>query len=127
MIGTSRVVREGIAVGYEFVRLHVQAGQLTYSAHPSGQPPADFVATYVGPGVVRFENPTHDFPQKIEYRAAHPDSLLASVFAATGDDEPSFELRYARESCSVDARPAQPFQLWSDLKDRTHQRSTEID
>jgi len=101
MIGASRTISGGVAVAYEFVRLHERDGNLTYSAHPSGQQPADFQATDVGQRTVRFENPAHDFPQKIEYRATRPDSLLASVFAGAIDTDPSFQVRYERASCGV--------------------------
>lgn len=65
MVGMSRSVRDAVARGYELVVLHVQDGGLTFSAYPSGQNPADFQATEVSAEALRFENPTHDFPQAI--------------------------------------------------------------
>ena len=39
-----------------------------YIAQPGGQPPTHFARTDGGENWVRFENPEHDFPQRIEYR-----------------------------------------------------------
>ncbi len=96
MVAMSRSVRDGSARGYELVVLHTKDGTLTYSAHPSGQNPADFGATGASPDVVRFENPEHDFPQAIEYVRVPPDSLVANVYAEATASEPAFAVRYAR-------------------------------
>ena len=99
MVGMSRSVRDGVARGYELVVLHLQDGGLTFSAYPSGQDPADFQATEVSAEALRFENPTHDLPQAIEYLRASPDSLIARVYGDVGSSEPAFSLRYARSAC----------------------------
>ena len=99
MVGMARTVRGGVATGYEFVVLQRKDGRLTYSAHPSGQDPADFQATDVSAQRLRFENPQHDFPQAIEYERTSPDSLTAKVYGEVGSGEPAFVLRYARRVC----------------------------
>lgn len=99
MVGMSRSVRGGVARGYELVVLHQKDGDLTFSAYPSGQSPADFRATEVSATLLRFENPQHDFPQAIEYLHASPDSLIAHVYGDVESPEPAFSLRYARNSC----------------------------
>ncbi len=99
MVGMARTVRGGVATGYEFVLLQRKDGRLTYSAHPSGQDPADFQATEVSTQRLRFENPRHDFPQAIEYERTSMDSLTAKVYGEVGSEEPAFVLRYARKSC----------------------------
>jgi hypothetical protein len=99
MIGLSRVLRDGIATGHEFLLLRSPDGRLTLTAHPSGQAPADFAAVQVSPDSVRFENRSHDFPQKIEYHRVREDSLVAKVYGEADSPDPAFELRYGRTLC----------------------------
>ena len=100
MLGMSRSVRDGVATGYEFLVLRVIEGRLVYSAHPSGQEPTDFRATSVSSALLRFDNPSHDFPKRIDYVRVSRDSLVARVFAETQSPVPAFELRYERVECS---------------------------
>ena len=100
MVGMSRTVRGGMATGYELVLLQRKHGRVTYSAFPSGQSPADFPATEVSAGRLRFENPRHDFPQAIEYERTSPDSLTAKVYGDVASPDPAFVLRYARKPCN---------------------------
>ncbi len=100
MVDMSRSVRDGVATGYEFLLLRVIEGHLVYSAHPSGQEPTDFRATSVSSSLLRFENPLHDFPQRIDYVRVSRDSVVAKVFAETQSPVPAFELRYQAVECS---------------------------
>ena len=52
----------------------------------------EFGATAVTDELLRVENPTHDFPQKIEYVRVSADSVTASVDGGAGDTEPAFRL-----------------------------------
>jgi hypothetical protein len=99
MLGVSRVVREGTATSYELLRLHEVEGRLVLSAYPSGQRPADFGLARSSGKLLRFENPSHDFPRVIEYERVATDTLLARVFSEVGASTPAFVARYARETC----------------------------
>src|SRR5690349_7932374 len=69
MLGVSRTVKNGKTVEFEFMQLRNNAaGQLVLIAMPSGQKETTFVASAVGKDAVTFENPRHDFPQKVSYR-----------------------------------------------------------
>jgi hypothetical protein len=103
MLGMSRSVREGIATGYEFLLLRSVDGRLVYSAHPSGQAPADFQVTEVSANKLSVENADHDFPQRIEYVPIGADSVVASVYAAVDDTRPAFSLHYRRSACEPEA------------------------
>lgn len=59
-------------------------GVQMYIAQPGGRPPTSFKRTAGGEHWVRFENPDHDFPQRIEYRR-QGDVLHAEV-AGPGDN-----------------------------------------
>ena len=100
MMAMSRSVRDGAATGYEFVVLRDVEGDLVFTAHPSGQTPADFTASAATPDLLRVENAAHDFPQKIEYLRTSSDSLIASVYGDAASSEPSFQVRYGRVSCA---------------------------
>ena len=76
MIGVGRTVRGDQLVEYQFIVLREQEGQLAYQAHPSGQPSAKFLSKTVSDAEVVFENPAHDFPQRVGYRRDGPDALL---------------------------------------------------
>src|SRR5688572_20782396 len=63
MIGIGRTVRGDSMVEYELVLIRQRDTSLVYEAHPSGQPPATFTATFASDSSVVFENPMHDFPK----------------------------------------------------------------
>jgi hypothetical protein len=78
MIGVNRTVRGDSLVDYELVILRETDSTLAYEAHPARQPVATFHArTATATGVV-FENPMHDFPQRVGYRLVG-DSLFAYI------------------------------------------------
>ncbi len=99
MVGMSRVVPAGRPASWEFLVLHVVDGNLTFSASPSGQEPADFTRAAAKEPAIRFENRIHDFPQAIEYRPEGPDAMQARVFGAYQDAEPAFVVAFDRTRC----------------------------
>ena len=99
MIGVGRTVRGDRLVEYELVVLREQDGQLAYQAHPSGQPSAVFLSRTVGDGEVLFENPTHDFPQRVGYRRDGPDALLAWIEGTRNGQIRRVEFPYRRVAC----------------------------
>ena len=103
MLGVSRTVRDGEAVDYEHMRIEVADGRLAFTAKPARQPEATFVASEVRAGAVRFENPAHDFPQRIVYRRAGSDSLHARIEGTRNGRERAVDFRYARVACDVPA------------------------
>jgi hypothetical protein len=69
MLGANRTAHDGHTVMFEFLRIEAQAQGVAYLASPGGKsPPTRFAAADSGPGFIAFENPEHDFPQRIEYR-----------------------------------------------------------
>ncbi len=79
MTGTSRTVVQGTARAWEFLRIVATDSGLTYIALPSGQRETAFAATIVSDTLVVFENPSHDFPQRIAYRRVGADAISARV------------------------------------------------
>jgi Domain of unknown function (DUF6265) len=82
MLGMSRTVATDRIVEHEFLQIRVQEGRLVYVAKPSGQPEATFTAITASAREVIFENPAHDFPQRILYRL-QPDGNLAARIEGT--------------------------------------------
>lgn len=66
MTGMGRSLRDGRATGFEFA--YITTGEdAAYFAQPGGRPATRFaLVSHQGSRAV-FENPDHDFPQRIEY------------------------------------------------------------
>jgi hypothetical protein len=79
MLGASRTVTNGMVREFEHLRLSAAGDTLVYTALPSGQQQTDFRSTRVGADTIVFENPSHDFPQRIVYWRRGADSLIARV------------------------------------------------
>jgi hypothetical protein len=69
MLGVGRTVRNGETVDYEFLQIRRNAeGKIVYIALPSGQTETSFVLTAATQDTFTFDNPQHDFPQRVIYR-----------------------------------------------------------
>jgi hypothetical protein len=79
MIGMSRTVVDGRTREYEFVRIMAVDGRLAYIAKPSGQAEATFPMKTLDEGLVVFENPAHDFPQRVIYRRNADGTVTARI------------------------------------------------
>jgi hypothetical protein len=79
MLGMSRTMAGDTLREYEQVALFERDGRLVYAASPARQAPAEFSSIAVSDSAVIFENPTHDFPQRVIYRRGGADSLIARV------------------------------------------------
>lgn len=77
-LGLSRTTKDGRLASFEFLRIGPADGGLTYFAQPGGRPPTPFLRSDGGPQWIRFDNPSHDFPQRIEYRR-EGDTLHAEI------------------------------------------------
>ena len=99
MLGMSRTVRNDSLLEFEHLQILQRAGVLIYHAEPSGQPPADFVASTVSDTLVVFENPQHDFPQRIIYRRRGTDTLVARIEGTRNGQTRGFDFPYARVAC----------------------------
>ena len=100
MLGVGRLVRDGRTVEYEFLRLHQDAsGGVIYTATPSEQAQTAFVASRIDAAGATFENPAHDFPQRITYSRRGTAGMLVRVEGARDDAQRGFTLRFDRVAC----------------------------
>ncbi|MGD8277347.1 MAG: DUF6265 family protein [Gemmatimonadota bacterium] len=100
MLGTSRTVRGDSLVEWEFVLLRERGDRLVYRAHPSGQATAEFVSSVVSADRVIFENPAHDFPQRIGYRIVG-DTLRGWIDGMRNGRSRRVEFPYVRARCEA--------------------------
>src|SRR5215831_11213721 len=65
MMGMSRTIVGGQATEFEFLQIRQQGADIVYIAKPSGQAEGSFKLVRNSEREAIFENPTHDFPQRI--------------------------------------------------------------
>jgi len=91
LVGFSVTLRADEVVFYEVLSIRQDDGGLwTYTAHPSGQAPASFVAVKTSEYGVVFADPDHDYPQEISYRR-EGSQLYATISLLGGDNPNSFD------------------------------------
>jgi hypothetical protein len=100
MMGSSRTVKGGRTIDFEFVRLEQsEDGLIRYIAHPSGQAEAAFTLVKLDARVALFENLQHDFPQRVIYRRVSFDSLAARVEGSINGNPRGSDFPYRRVKC----------------------------
>ena len=106
MLGIGRTVKNGRTVEHEFMQIRLNAeGQPVFIAQPSRQKEATFVATSIGERAVTFENPTHDFPQRVIYRAVGDTGLAARIEGQRNGTTRGIDFPMRRVACEA-TRPA---------------------
>lgn len=79
MMGISRTIRDGKVVFNEFMRIETRADGVYYTPRiGTNAAPVDFKLAKQSPTEVVFENPAHDFPQRILYRKS-AEGLFARI------------------------------------------------
>lgn len=97
-VGLSRTRTADATTAFEYLRIVDLDGTPAYVAQPGGRPPTTFRMTASGARWMRFENPEHDFPQRIEYRRVG-DALRAEI-AGPGDDGQEVVIPFDYRPCS---------------------------
>ena len=98
MLGIGRTTRGGVLADYEMTLIRQAEDHLVYEAHPSNQPMALFYSIDVSPSRIVFENPKHDFPQRIGYERK-VNALLAWIEGTQNGKVRRVEFSYVRTSC----------------------------
>jgi hypothetical protein len=95
MVGLHRDVAKGRTVLFEFLRIEQRGDEIVYLSMPNGRSPATpFPLKEVTGTRVVFENPTHDFPQRIIYWKDGAD-LRARIEGTMNGKEGSQEWRWS--------------------------------
>jgi hypothetical protein len=98
LVGVSRTVAGGKTVDFEFLQLRDLPDGLTYIAKPSRQPEASFKLTTKTADEAVFENPQHDFPQRIRYRRSG-DTLHARIEGTLDGKPRAIDYAYVKTNC----------------------------
>ncbi|MET0534869.1 MAG: DUF6265 family protein [Steroidobacter sp.] len=105
LLGMSRTVKNGRTIEFEFMQVRTNAeGKLVFIALPSGQKEATFIASSVGKDSVTFENPQHDFPQKVIYRLESPERLIARIEGLRNGTLRGVDFPMRRVACEAPAK-----------------------
>ena len=99
MLGVGRTTRGEKLIEHEYIVLSEREGRLAYEAHPSGQATTTFMSRPISGREVVFDNPTHDFPQRVGYRSTGPGQLLAWVEGTSGGRTRRIEFAYRTVNC----------------------------
>jgi hypothetical protein len=90
MAGMNRRVSGGRARSFEFLRIQALGDSIAYLASPNNRTPTVFPLKELGEKRVVFENPKHDFPQRVMYWLGSDGRLFARV-EGTMDGKPAAE------------------------------------
>ncbi len=101
MLGIGRAVVNGKTTEYEFMRIHQEADGLYFTAQPSGQPPASFKLTSLRNNVATFENPNHDFPQRVIYALNADGSLRARIEGVMKGKQRGIDFAFTHANCEI--------------------------
>lgn len=101
LIGYSVTLR-GERLSWEFARIAPQDdGRLAFFAQPHNQPPHAFALVRHGPAELVFEDPQHDFPQRVIYRREGA-VLIGRIEGVIDGTERAVEWRY--EAAELNSR-----------------------
>jgi hypothetical protein len=99
MLGVGRTTRGEKLVEHEYIVLTERDERLAYEAHPSGQATTTFMSRPISGREVVFEDPAHDFPQRVGYRGSGTDELLAWIEGTVNGKPGRVEFPYRRVGC----------------------------
>jgi len=99
MTGVGMSIRDTTRRVNERLRLFYRGDTLIYEASPARQPMTEFKSTKISADELVFEDPTHDFPQKISYRRIGADSLFARIEGDKAGQRPPIDYPYKRAAC----------------------------
>ena len=106
MIGMGRTIRAGRTVEHEFMQLREGSdGKLVFIALPSGQAITHFPLLRQTDQESVFENPSHDFPQRVIYRLESADRLAARIEGLRNGVLRGIDFPMRRVACA-DTKPA---------------------
>ncbi len=98
MPGYGRTLRRGRPASFEQVRIEVREGQIQYVPIVGRQGPIAFTLKSSGDQQVVFENPAHDYPQRISYTRAG-DELRARTEVLNESNPRPQNFLYKRIAC----------------------------
>lgn len=100
MIGMSRTIRNGKMGGFEFLRIVEDGTGVSYVSKPSeNKEETAFRLVKWAVNEITFENPIHDFPQRIIYKLTKPDALAARIEGTMNGKPNAIDFQMTRAKC----------------------------
>ena len=100
MIGLGRTIAGGKTVFTEYLQINEGQNGIAYIvALGTGAKPVAFPLLKSSEGEVIFENPNHDFPQRIIYRRESRDALFARIEGQEKGVSKGIDFQYKRATC----------------------------
>lgn len=96
LLGSAESVSAGTPTFSEDMRIEPRDGSLVLVVRVGDDEPVTFTATRVKRHEITFENPNHDYPQRIFYQLASKDSLFARIDGATDEETMKEDFSYRR-------------------------------
>lgn len=111
LMGISRTVRRDETVAHEFMQIRLDGeGQVVFVALPAGRAETSFTLQPGGPAELVFENPSHDFPQRVVYRLAGGGQLRARIEGQRNGQLRGVDFAFTRVPCDVQPQLPEAFQ-----------------
>lgn len=95
MLGVNRTVTSAGKSSFEFLRIAKTPEGISYFGSPGGRPPVEFPLKEQSEGRVVFENPQHDFPQRIIY-SIEGEVLTARIEGTIAGQQRSTQWRWEK-------------------------------
>jgi len=100
MLGLGVEFKNGKAASYEYMRIESQDnGDLVYTVKPHNKPETSFTLTSTTARTLVFENPKHDFPQRITYRFEKEGAMEMRIDGEVGGKKRAALYPVAKISC----------------------------
>jgi hypothetical protein len=100
MMGMSRTIRDGKMAGFEFLRIVDDGTAINYISKPhENKEETAFKLIKSSANEIVFENPAHDFPQRIIYKLTKPDSLAARIEGTMNGQQRGIDFPFVRAKC----------------------------
>lgn len=99
MLGVGRTIKDGKTEFYEFLQIRERSDGIFYIAEPNGEKAVSFKLVKLNDSQAIFENPQHDFPQRIIYQKTIDGSLLASLEGTESGKAKRVEFAMKRVRC----------------------------
>lgn len=98
MFGVNRTISKGRTVAFEYMRIQQQEDKVVFFASPGGRCPATrFTMVSASANSVTFENPDHDFPQRVIYRRTTDGHLQGRIEGKVNGEPRSSDWIFQRE------------------------------
>lgn len=96
IVGLQRDTLDGVTHHTEFVEIREGPNGIVFHVYPVGQAPTDFFLVWADARRMLFENPEHDFPQRILYWTEGESVLVARIEGRVNGGIRSLEWRWRR-------------------------------